>query len=68
MSRAVPPPLSGQVFYCWSRRCDAILEVECTGRWREVYDRLRAAGVTDRELVGAGGRWRALAGGARAGG
>ena len=40
-----------QVFYCWSKRCDAVLEVEYTGRWREAYDTLRALGVTDQELV-----------------
>ena len=46
----LPPRV--QVFYCWSKRCDAVLEVECTGRWREAYDTLRALGVTDQELVG----------------
>ncbi|PRW59356.1 DEAD box RNA helicase isoform B [Chlorella sorokiniana] len=40
-----------QVFYAWSKRCDAVLEVECTGRWREAYDALRALGVTDQELL-----------------
>lgn len=45
---SIPAP---KVFYAWSKRCDAVLEVECTGRWREAYDVLRALGVTDQELV-----------------
>lgn len=46
------PSFTPQVFYAWSKRSDAVLEVECTGRWREAYDALRALGVTDQELVG----------------
>jgi len=45
------PPTLPQVFYAWSKRCDAVLEVECTGRWREACDALRTLGVTDQELV-----------------
>lgn len=34
-----------QVFYCWSRSTDCVLEVECTGRWRAAFDALRAKGA-----------------------
>lgn len=40
-SLSLPAP---QGFYCWSTRSDCVLEVEATGRWREAYDALRAAG------------------------
>ncbi|KAL4434285.1 hypothetical protein ABPG75_000726 [Micractinium tetrahymenae] len=40
-----------QVFYCWSTRSDCVLEVECTGRWRQAFDALKALGVSDRALL-----------------
>lgn len=49
----MPVPLVAlcpQVFYCWSARSDCVLEVECTGRWREAFDALKALGE------GAGGK------------
>ena len=39
-----PSPLPAQVFYAWSSTADCILEVECTGRWRQAFDQLRALG------------------------
>lgn len=51
--RPMPVPLVAlcpQVFYCWSARSDCVLEVECTGRWREAFDALKALGE------GAGGK------------
>jgi hypothetical protein len=40
-----------QVFYCWSRSADCVLEVECTGRWRAAFDALREQGVLPPAII-----------------